>query len=387
MNGTVEARPRIVLVGAGWYGQKYLDEMTSRDVGGDLAAVVDIAEDLEERYPVIRKKRIPTYRAISDYVLNPEKDADLAVISSPIHLHAQMILECLGQGMNVLCEKPLCLTEEETLSLSRAARGAGRFLAVGWQLNYDRAVQALKRDILAGRFGAPKRARCLHAMRRGNGYYARSSWAGRISVNGWAVYDSPFMNACAHHFQLMTWLLGPSMTLPIGVTAAEGELYRGNPGVENYDIAFLRFTAEGGVPICYYTAHPLRTKNLGQDALVEFERATVTWGKGKPFRAVTDTGEEIVYGMDGGTPLMQKLYDAVQCVKTGEAPICGPEAGLSHLNAVLMAQRFPVRDIPASRIEWLEEGGDRFPCVTGLEDALSACAESWALPKEKGISL
>ena len=91
--------------------------------------------------------------------------------------------------------------------------------------------------------------------------------------------------------------------------------------------------------------------------------------------------------MDGGTPLMQKLYDAVQCVKTGEAPICGPEAGLSHLNAVLMAQRFPVRDIPASRIEWLEEGGDRFPCVTGLEDALSACAESWALPKEKGISL
>ena len=385
MNADKTARPRVVLIGAGWFGQKYITEMTGRDTGGDLVAVVDVAEDLETRFPVLRERGIPTYRSIADFARS--SSADLAFICSPIHLHTQMILDCLAQGMHVMCEKPLCLTEEETLALDRAAKTAGRFLAVGWQLNYDPAVLALKRDILAGRFGRPLRARCLHAMRRGEAYYARSNWAGRVTVDGRPVYDSPFMNACAHNFQLMTFLLGPDMALAAPVSGVEGELYRGNPGVENYDIAFLRFTGAAGIPLCYYTAHPLRTKNLGQDGRMEFERATVTWGRGQPYRAVTATGEETVYGRDGDTPFMQKLDDVIRCVRQGETPLCGPLAGLPHLNAVLLAQGLPVSNIPAERIEWLEEAGDRFPCVTGLEDALKACADAWALPREKGIRL
>ena len=384
MNTTESARPRIVLIGAGWDGQKYLEEMTARDVGGDLTAVVDIAPDLEERFPVLRERHIPVFSTIGDFAGGCR--ADLAVISSPIHLHAQMITECLALGMHVLCEKPLCMTERETLELSRAARAAGRFLAVGWQLNYDRAVRALKSDILSGRFGAPRSACCLHAMRRGENYYARSAWAGRVSLDGRDVFDSPFMNACAHHFQLMTFLLGPGENEAAPVKSAEGELFRGNPHVENYDIAFLRFMTGDNVPVCYYTAHPLRTKNLGQEGRIVFEHATVTWGRGKPFAAVTDTGEETVYGMDGGTPLMQKLDDAVRAVRTGETPLCGPEAGLPHLQAVLMAQRLPVTPVPKDRVEWLTEGGDRFPCVTGLEEALRACRDTLSLPKEKGIS-
>ncbi len=357
--------------------------MTAHDAGGDLAGVVDVAPDLEERYPVLREKHIPTYPDIAAFVKCGK--ADLAIIVSPIHLHAEMILECFRHGMHVLCEKPLCLTEEETLSLDRAARTSGRFLAVGWQLNYDRAVLALKKDILAGRYGAPKEAGCVHAMRRGEKYYARSAWAGRISLNGSPVFDSPFMNACAHNFQLMTFLLGPTMAEAVPLRDAEGALYRGNPGVENYDIAFLRFRTEESVPLCYYTAHPLRTKNLGQEGRIVFDRAVLTWGRGKPFQAVTDSGETIVYSPD--TPPMQKLYDAIAAVRTGIAPLCGPLAGLSHLKAVRMVQPFPVRNIPADRIDWLEEEGDRFPCVRGLEEALTRCAAAGQLPAEAGIGL
>lgn len=385
MNTEHQERPRVVLIGAGWYGQKYLEEMTARDTGGDLVAVVDVVPDLEERYPVLRERHIPVYRTPGDFALNSHTGADLAVISSPIHLHAPLIEECFAQGMNVLCEKPLCLTTEETLRLHEAARFKQRFLAVGWQLNYDRAVLALKRDILSGRFGAPKEARCVHAMRRGLRYYARSSWAGRVSVDGEPVCDSPFMNACAHNFQLITFLLGPSMPLALPVTGVEGELYRGNPGVENYDIAFLRFQTEAGVPLCYYTAHPLRTKNLGQTGRITFERATVTWGRGQPFQAVMEDGETIVYQSD--TPPMQKLYDAIRAVGSGEAPLCGPLAGLPHLQAVLMAQALPVRDIARDHVDWIEEEDDRFPCVRGLEEALTRCFETGGLPGELKIGL
>ena len=385
MNNDQAFRPRVLLISVGMYGQKYLAALTEEDTGGDLAAVVDVAPDLEKKFPVIAEKHIPVYKDLAAFF---EKNrADLAVIASPIHLHAAMVRLCLKNGANVLCEKPLCLTEEETLSLSEAARQAGRFLAVGWQLNYDRAVLCLKKDILSGCFGRPLRVRCVHAMRRGRNYYARSGWAGRITADGREVLDSPFMNACAHNFQLITFLLGPTMETAAPLKEVRGELYRGNPHVENYDIAALRFLTEGGVPVYYYTAHPLKTRNLGPDGLAEFEGGTLTWGRGKPFRFTAVSGEVTDYGTDGGTPLMQKLYDAIQCVKDGTAPLCGAEAGLSHLRAVRMAQALPVKNIDPGRVTWLEEGDDLFPCVQGLEETFLEASAQWALPGEIGRTL
>ena len=60
-------RPRILLVFIGMYGQKYLEEATQKDVGGDVAAVVDVAPGLEDQFPVLREKRIPVYRSLEDF--------------------------------------------------------------------------------------------------------------------------------------------------------------------------------------------------------------------------------------------------------------------------------------------------------------------------------
>lgn len=378
-------QPRVLLISIGSFGQKYLELLTRENAEAQVAGIVDVAPGLEEKFPVIGERHIPLYRRLEDFF--SAHSADLAVICSPIHLHTRMAAACLERGVPVLCEKPLCLTEEETNLLAETARKTGKFLAIGWQLNYDPAVLALKRDILSGRFGAPLRFRCVHAMRRGEKYYARANWAGRISLDGMEVFDGPFMNACAHNFQMMTFLLGGAMNASAQIKAGEGELYRGNPGVENYDIAALRFITEDGVPILYYTAHPLKTKNLGQTGLAEFERATVSWGKGQPYRAVTREGEEIIYGIDKSDVIANKLHETLACVKNGGEPLCGPLVGLPHLKAVRMAQEWPVKNIPADHVDWLEEDGDRIPCVRNLEDVFLQSAEKWALPRETGLSL
>ena len=115
-------RVRILLVSVGMYGQKYLAEAVEHDVGGDVAGIVDVAENLTEKFPVIAERGIPVYHSLQAFF--EQDQADLAVISSPIHLHAAMVLECLENGANVLCEKPLCLTEDETLAMAEAARNA-----------------------------------------------------------------------------------------------------------------------------------------------------------------------------------------------------------------------------------------------------------------------
>ena len=96
--------------------------------------------------------------------------ADLAVLVSPVHFHTDMVLSCLEHGVNVLCEKPLCLTVKEAAAMQEASKKTGKFLCIGYQLNYRRDVQALKRDILLGRFGKAKHIAVYHGFRRGAAY-------------------------------------------------------------------------------------------------------------------------------------------------------------------------------------------------------------------------
>lgn len=379
-------RPQVLLVAVGGYGSNYLKEMTERDTGADIAGICEVMPDIEEKFPVIRERGIPVFRSIEAFY--EKHSADLAVIASPIHFHTEMTLACLAHGSHVLCEKPLCLTEEEAAHMDAAAKAAGRFLAVGYQFNYQRDVLALKRDILAGKFGAPKRLRVVHAMRRGAKYYGRNNWAGRIAVGGREVMDSPFSNACAHYFQLMTFLLGGDMRSACGVTALDAELYRANPALENFDTAALRFQAENGAQLLYYTSHALRAKKLGPGGVFEFERGTVSFSPDAPsFQAVLEDGTRIDYSQIGAGERLQKLYDAIDCVKSGASPVCGIEAEMPHIRAVRMAQSQVIRPVSPALCERVEEEGDAFLCVKDLERVFTQSAGLWKLPREAGFRL
>lgn len=381
------SRPRVLLVAVGGFGSTYLRDMTTRDTGADIEGIVEVVPDIQEKFPVIAQRGIPVYTSLDDFYA--AHHADLAVISAPIHMHTSMSLHCLKNGSNVLCEKPLCLTEEEVAQLDACCQETGRFLAVGYQLDYQRNVLALKRDILSGKFGAPKRVQAVHAYRRGSRYYARNNWAGRITVNGREVFDSPFTNASAHNFQMLSFLLGPDMESACDVTGLEAELYRGNPNVENYDIAALRFTTDCGASMLYYTAHPHSTPELGPYGRMEFERAIITYGPDLCFHAQLSDGTVIDYASDDRpTRHMQKLDDAIACTINGGHPVCGTKAELAHIRAVRMVQSQPIANVDPSHID-IAQDPDQGTCyyVHHLEDTLLQSAKEWALPREIGLTI
>lgn len=379
-------RPRLVLVGAGGYGRLYVEAMAQRDYGADLVAICDIDPHLADHVPLIRKQNIPVYPSLTDFF---EKDtADLAVLVSPVHFHTDMVLLCLAHGLNVLCEKPLCLTVQEAETMRTAAEKAGRFLSIGYQIDYRRDALALKKDILSGRFGKAKRFAVYHGFRRGANYYARNDWAGRITCHGQEVFDSPFTNACAHHFQMLTFLLGSTMRTACDITGVQVELYRGNPTVENYDVAALRFQAADGAQLLYYTAHPIRTEFWGPVGVMEFEKATITYTGEKPvFHGVMQDGTPFDYDAIDPGDTMQKLADAVTAVITGEPPICGVEADLPHIHAVRLVQQNPIAPIRPELVTQVDQNGDHFYFVKKLEETLADCAKHWALPSELGVKL
>lgn len=113
------------------------------------------------------------------------------------------------------------------------------------------------------------------------------------------------------------------------VESVEAELYRANRKIENYDIAALRFRMTSGVPVLYYTAHPIFTECWGPIGVLEFEKAKITYQYEKPeFHVHMKDGTEFDYSDIQPGSDMQKLLDAVEAVRTGKPPVCGVEADL-----------------------------------------------------------
>ena len=76
---------------------------------------------------------------------------------------------------------------------------AAGFCAIGFQWSFSSAIQALKHDILAGRWGAMRQMKTIIGWPRSHAYYGRNDWAGQIrSATGQLVLDSPIANATAH---------------------------------------------------------------------------------------------------------------------------------------------------------------------------------------------
>ena len=159
-------------------------------------------------------------------------------------------------------------------------------------------------------------------------------------MNGCAVNDSPFNNACAHQFQIMTFLLGGSLSSAAELESVKGEVYRGNPGVDNFDIAAVQAVTESGVPLSYYTGHPCREKKIGPQAEYVFENGTVYFGHDfgngpvNEYVLQKNNGEIVNYGAVDKGARLQKFYDALQAVRDHSRPVCTVQCAIPHLQAV-----------------------------------------------------
>ncbi|MCI6176881.1 Gfo/Idh/MocA family oxidoreductase [bacterium] len=381
---------RVLLLGVCGYGSNYIKEISERDIPGvRIEGICEVVPNVADLYPIIREQNIPIYKSPEEFYR--EHQAELAVVSTPIHLHYQQIVTCLQNGSNVLTEKPVCTSVQGARKLEELERQTGKFISVGYQLNYSRDVLALKQDILSGKFGKPVSMKALHAMRRGDKYYARNGWAGRIAVNNCAVNDSPFNNACAHQFQIMTFLLGDRMDRAMELARVEAEPYKANRHVENFDAIAIHAETVNRVPVWYFTAHALQEKKLGPVAEYRFEKGTVYFGRdygsGPKAEYVYegDDGTVTDYGKIAKGERLQKFYDAIQAVRTGSRPVCTVQCAIPHLEAVEQIARIPIVQVPEPWMQDLHEEDDTFHTIKDLQKTFTWCYTHQEMPSSVGF--
>ncbi len=386
----IDKEVSVVMVAIGGYARNYvrllLDEADQRGVrfvgAVDPTASRQPHPDVQGAADELRARGVPIYDDLTSFYA--AHSADLAVIASPIHYHAPQVLAALAAGSHVLCEKPLTATIQDARRMAVAEEGAGKFVAIGYQWSFSPAIQSLKADIMSGVLGRPIRLRTLVFWPRPRSYYQRNNWAGALkSADGEWVLDSPANNATAHFLHNMFYVLGDSAATSAVPADVQAELYRAND-IANYDTAAIRCRTSAGTEVLYYATHAVNV-NRGPVLSYEFEDATVTFGDpDENIVACFADGTEKNYG-DPGADNLAKLGQVVDCIRTGDQPLCTIAAATAQTLCINGAQESAgqVTQFPAELVA-VTADDDPLTWVGGLAEQLQGCYDDGTLPSECG---
>lgn len=165
-------------------------------------------------------------------------ETDLLLLPVPIQMHAPMSVDALEAGFDVLCEKPVAGGMEEAELMRQAAERTSRRLRFGFQHRLSKSVVTMLEMIGSGELGTIRGITGSVLWPRSEGYYNRSGWAGKRSVDGRPVLDSPIQNAGAHFLHILLEAAAAAGLAVTGVTAEHGRVHE----IETADLQVLRLS-------------------------------------------------------------------------------------------------------------------------------------------------
>jgi predicted dehydrogenase len=357
----VQVRPvRLVLVGVGGFGLVHAARIAKLQAGGvvDLVAAVDPIH--QSPPPIIAGT--PVFADLGE-ALASTAPVDVVVVAAPIAEHLRLAEQAVAAGADVLLEKPPVATLDDFSHLVEAERRSGRVIQVGFQSLGSAAIGLFRGDELG--IGEIVNVTATGAWSRTLGYWTRSPWAGRRTLDGQPVMDGVVTNALAHATATALAVLGCRRT--DDVAAVDVDLYRAND-IESDDTSAVRIrTTTGTTVTCAYTL----CASAQQEPVVQVEGS-----RGRVDYFYTSDRLE-VRSEEGDRSLQvgrQDLLENLLAYRRGESellvPLSSTGAFMRVLDAVASAEE-PARIDPRA-VVWSGAGPDRRPVVDGIEDALQS---------------
>ncbi len=228
-------------------------------------------------------------------------DTTLVVVATRNGSHAALVRECLARGKAVLCEKPLCVSDEELDGLAAAHASASRpFVMVGYNRRFAPLVVRL-RERLAG-IGRP----LVLSYRVNAGAVPRQSWLHDDAEGGGRLVGE----AC-HFVDLLSYLAGAPprrvhAVRPRGAgESSDPETFTALLELANGSVGTLVYSADGD-PV-----HPKERLEIvggGAVAVLDDFRELVVTHRGRRERLRT-------WGRDKGQA--EALHAAVEATRSG----------------------------------------------------------------------
>lgn len=379
--------PRVALVGIGGYGRVHLRHLRDLHRRGELVLAAAVAfppeHDVEEVAALHAQgcTVVPGFDELLTVL--PGLRLDLAVVPTPIHLHARMTVALLRAGVDVLVEKPLAASPAEVADIVAAARATGRTVAVGFQYLHAPEVQALKQRLRAGAIGALRRLVVHAAWPRSHGYYMRNAWAGRLRLGEDWVLDSPVSNAMSHFLMVMLFLADHAEEGLARPARLAAELYRAQD-IESFDTAAIRMETAGGVKLDFYGTHS--SSAIGRPSLrIEGTAGCAEWIQDAHAKLEGPAGAWEQRAAPESDTRERMLRDVLARRNGGKNLICTPEMAAVHVQCIAdLHQGAVITPIPESYLARHRQDGQIFTCVPGIDQILADAAKSGKSMAEAG---
>lgn len=187
-----------------------------------ISAVCDVnpvaIKTLSTQYGLEQDNSIKRY---ADYrKMLAENDIQLVAIATESGFHAQIALECISRGVNVIIEKPIAMSMPDAEKIIRQSEAKGVKVCACHQNRFNTAVQETRKALEQGRFGRLSHGSVHVRWNRDRDYYAQAPWRGT-----WAQDGGCLMNQCIHGIDLLRWMMGDEVEEVYGATRRQFHRY------------------------------------------------------------------------------------------------------------------------------------------------------------------
>lgn len=321
------ARPmlRVALAGAGMISRHHLLAWQRNPA----VQVVGIC-DPDPAHARTRADEFGIADVFSDYgTMLRQLRPDAVDVASPVETHAALVHEAAAEGIDVLCQKPLCSTLGEAEELVRGlAPGPRLMVHENWRFRpWYRTVSDWLRTQRLGTL------RQVRMSTLGSGLLADEHGARAVLVR------QPYMGridrlmvgeVLIHHLDVLRWLLGPlrvgAAAIAYGCDAVRGESCASVMMLGPQDVAVV---LEGNMCVRGYPPRPRdRLEIIGDHGRILLDGPVLTLD--------APHGERHDFDIDGG---YQASFDAViahfvECLRSGTPFETSPDDNLQTLRLV-----------------------------------------------------
>jgi predicted dehydrogenase len=244
---------------------------------------------------------------------------DLVTVATPNATHYEISKAFLEAGFNVLCEKPMTVTEEQAEDLVRNARAAGRICAVNYGYTGYALVRHMRAMVARGDIGKVR----LVVAEFAHGHHANAADAGNPRVR-WrydpaqAGISAQFADCGIHALHMASFVTGQE------VDRLSADFVSCLASRELEDDAMVNFRMNGGTVGRLWTSSVAIGRQHGLGIQVFGETGGLRWSQEQP--------NQLFY-----MPLGQRL----QVIERGEGNL-SPEADCASRVTVGHAEGMPL---------------------------------------------
>ncbi|HOO25927.1 MAG TPA: Gfo/Idh/MocA family oxidoreductase [Clostridiales bacterium] len=144
---------KVAIIGCGWIAEAHVKSYLKCDdveIIGGADLIPGKAEAFFEGmgFDVSKLRLYPSHKELLD---NEELDA--VSVCTYNATHAECAIYALDKGVNVLLEKPMCVTLDEAIEICRAEKRSGKVLSIGFQPRFDANMKMIKKIVQSGELG------------------------------------------------------------------------------------------------------------------------------------------------------------------------------------------------------------------------------------------